>query len=362
MRKLLLLLLLLLLPLAAQADVLGVPVPEGETALDLTGLTKVDSRVSTLISDLKAHPEIEIVDLTGVNLSLKNKANLAKTFPEIHFVWTVTLKNAVISSEDTVMDLDTPKGEAKLSEIALALDALPNIRQVLMYKYRPSLSGMASYLLDAYPEVDFGWTLNWLICDGRRVYLRSDATAFSTLKGRKDPRYTADQIWQRLQYFPDLLAIDVGHNNVSDLSFLTHFPNLKRLIVIDSKVPVTDLSPLAELYELEYLELFMQGITDLTPLANHTKLLDLNLATNDVTDLSPLYSCVNLQRLWISSNPNLTVEEIEEFQRHVPGCQVVYTLPKGDETGGGWREHPRYEILVKSFEDNVYYPFDDSIE
>ena len=363
MRKLLLVLCLLLLPvLWASADVLGVPVPEGQTTLDLTSLTKVDSRVSTLIKELKAHPEVETVDLTGVSLSLKNKATLAKTFPEIHFVWTVTLKNAVISSEDTVMDLDTPKGEAKLSEIAQALEALPNIEQVLMYKYRPSLNGMADYLLKKFPDVDFGWTLDWLICDGRRVRLRSDATAFSTLKGRKDPRYTAEQIWQRLQYFPDIVAIDVGHNNVSDLSFLTNFPGLRRLIVIDSKKPVTDLSPLAELYELEYLELFMQGITDLSPLANHTKLLDLNLATNDVTDLSPLYSCVNLQRLWISSNPNLTVEEIEEFQRHVPGCQVVYTLPKGDETGGGWREHPHYDILVKSFEDNVYYPFEDSIE
>lgn len=363
MRKLLLtLLLMLLLPLFASADVLGVAVPEGADTLDLTGLTKVDSRVNTLISDLQSHPEVKTVDLTGVNLSTANKAKLVAAFPEVHFIWTVQLGNAIISSEDTVMDLDTPKGEAKLSQIAAALDALPNIEQVLMYKYRPSLNGMADYLLKPYPDVDFGWTLNWLICDGRRIYLRSDATAFSTGKGRQDPRYTSSQIWDRLQYFPDLLAIDVGHNNVSDLSFLANFPNLRRLICIDSRQPVTDISVLAQLPDLEYVELFMQGITDLTPLANHTKLLDLNLATNDVTDLSPLYSCVNLQRLWISSNPNLTVEEIEEFQRHVPGCQVIHTLPKGDETGGGWREHPHYEVLIQSFEDNTYYPFDDSIE
>lgn len=363
MRKLLLLLtLLLLLPLTAVADVLGVEVPQGATTLDLTGLKKADSKIKTLISDLEAHPEITEVDLTGVDLSTANKAKLVNAFPQVHFIWTVKLGNAVISSEDTVMDLDTPKGESKLSQIAQALDALPNIEQVLMYKYRPSLNGMADYLLNKYPDVKFGWTLDWLICNGRRVRLRSDATAFSTLKGRKDPRYTADQIWERLQYFPDIVAIDVGHNNVSDLSFLANFPKLRRLIVIDSKQPVTDISVLAELPDLEYVELFMQDITDLTPLANHEKLLDLNLATNNVTDLSPLYTCPNLKRLWISSNPNLTLEEIEEFQRHVPGCQVVYDLPKGDETGGGWREHPHYEVIVQSFEDNVYYPFEDSIE
>ena len=66
--------------------------------------------------------------------------------------------------------------------------------------------------------------------------------------------------------------------------------------------------------------------------------------------------------MWISSNPNLTLEEIEEFQRHVPGCQVVYDIRKGDETGGGWREHPHYDVIKKSFQDNVYYPFHDSIE
>lgn len=364
MRKLIaLLLILVLLPvLPVQADVLGVEVKEGQTTLDLSGMKNVDGRVKTLINELKQHPQLTQVDLTGAALSTKNQATLAQTFPNIHFVWTVKLGNAVISSEDTVMDLDTPKGEVKLSQIAQALDALPNIERVIMTKYRYSPAGVTEYLLTPYPDVTFEWVLDWYICSGRRVKLRYDATAFSTGKGRQDPRYTAKQIWERLQYFPDLVAIDVGHNNVSDLSFLSNFPGLKRLICIDSLRPVTDISVLADLKELEYIELFMQNITDLSPLADHTKLLDLNLATNNVTDLSPLYSCVNLQRLWISSNPNLTLEEIEEFQRQVPGCQVVYTLRKGDETGGGWREHPHYDVIYKSFQDNVYYPFEDSIE
>lgn len=357
MRRLLVLLLLLLtLPFAASADVLGVEVPEGTTSLDLTGMTKVDSRVKTLISDLNAHPEIKTVDLTDVNISTANKGKLVAACPEVHFIWTVKLGNAVISSEDTVMDLDTPRGEAKLSQIAAALDALPNIERVIMNKYRPSLNGMTDYLVNKYPEVWFDWTLRWNICDGRTVYLRSDATAFSTMKGRQDPRYTSKQIWNYLQYFPYLEAIDVGHNNVSDLSFLTNYPNLKRLICIDSKKRVTDISPLAELYELEYIELFMQDITDISALANHTKLLDLNLCHNNITDLSPLYSCTSLERLHISYNPNLTAEEVAKLQEKLPNC--VIETETYESTGAGWREHPRYFILVKSFEDNTYYPFE----
>lgn len=357
MRKLLLVLLILLLSLAAaQADVLGVAVSEGQTTLDLTKIKSVDSNVDALIRELGAYPEITTVDLTGVNLSTQNKGKLVKAFPEVHFIWTVKLGNATISSEDTVMDLDTPYGEVKLSQIAAALDALPNIERVIMNKYRPSATGIANYLLNKYPDVWFDWTLQWYICYGRTIYLRSDATAFSTGKGRQDPRYTSKQIWERLQYFPKLLAIDVGHNNVSDLSFLTNFPNLKRLICADSKKKVTDISPLAELYELEYIEMFMQNITDLSPLANHTKLLDLNVCHNNITDLSPLYSCTSLERLHISYNPGLTQEEVDKLQAVLPNC--VIETKTYQSTEAGWREHPRYFIMVKSFEDNVYYPFE----
>ncbi len=359
MRRLLtLFLLLLLLPLTALADVLGVAVPEDATTLDLTKVTKVDSRIQTLISDLRQHPEITRVDLTGVNISTANKGKLVAECPDVHFVWTVKLGNAVISSEDTVMDLDTPRGEVKLSQIGAALDALPNIERVIMHKYRPSLNGMVDYLIHKYPEVWFDWTLRWNICDGRTVYLPSTATAFSTAKGRQEPRYTARQIWERLQYFPHLLAIDVGHNNVTDLSFLANYPQLRRLICIDSRQHVTDISVLAQLPDLEYIELFMQDITDISALANHTRLLDLNLCHNNITDLSPLYSCTNLQRLWISYNPNLTEEEVAELQRRLPNC--VIETESYESTGAGWREHDRYFVLIKSFEENTYYPFAES--
>lgn len=356
MRKLLILLtLLLLLPLTASADVLGVEVGPEDARVDLTGVKDMAKNVNTLIRDLEANPQVTEVDLMNVKLDVKYMGQLVKACPNVHFHWKVKVADGYFTCEDQVMDLDALHDTAKLSQIAAALDALPNIQEVLMYKYRPSLNGMRDYLLSKYPDVRFGWTLDWLICNGRRVRLRSDATAFSTAKGRQDPRYTAQQIWDRLQFFPELLAIDVGHNNVTDLSFLTNFPGLKRLICIDSKVPVTDLTPLTELYELEYIELFMQDITDISPLANHEKLLDLNLCHNNITDLSPLYSCTSLERLWISYNPNLKQEEIDKLQAALPNCHIEAETYQS--TGAGWREHERYDIMYYSFQDNTYYPF-----
>ncbi len=356
MRKLLILLVLLCLPIVtASADILGVEVPAGATSVDLTGKKAVSAK--TLLANLKQYPSITTVDLTGVKVDPKEKRTLVQSRPDVTFLWTVELGGLTFSTGDTVMNLDATAQKIKPYDLSMALHALPTVEKVIMYGHPITVEDAEKYLFTQFPAVDFDWTMHWRICAGSEHDLRDDATAFTTAKGRQDPRLTAKQVWQRLQYLPDLLAIDVGHNNVSDLSFLTNYPNLRRLICIDSKKPVTDISPLAELMDLEYVELFMQGITDLTPLANHTRLLDLNLCHNKITDLTPLYSCVNLERLWISRNPGLTVEEIERFQQALPNCQVEYK--EYQSTGAGWREHPRYFVMIKSFEDKTYYPFEE---
>ena len=194
--------------------------------------------------------------------------------------------------------------------------------------------------------------------------IRPGMTAFSTLKGRQEPRYTTEDVAGPLtEYCPDLLALDLGHNDVSDLSFLKAWPKLRRLIIVDSKTPVTDISALAELDDLEYVELFMQNITDISALAGKTRLIDLNLAHNDIADLTPLYSCTGLKRLWISYNRRLTKEQIDAFQAAMPECRVV--TGEWSSTGRGWRETaqgrvPHYDILMKSFESGEYIPFEDS--
>ena len=194
--------------------------------------------------------------------------------------------------------------------------------------------------------------------------IRPGMTAFSTLKGRQEPRYTSEEVAEPLTALcPGLLALDLGHNDVSDLSFLRAWPGLRRLIVVDSKTPITDISPLADLDDLEYVELFMQNITDVSALAGKTRLLDLNLAHNDIADLTPLHSCVNLKRLWISYNHRLSQEQLDAFHAAVPDCQIV--TGEWNSTGRGWRETaqgpvPHYRILMDSFRSGEYIPFAES--
>lgn len=341
MRKALILLVLLLTAFTACA--------EGAT-VDFTDRVEIRDRdVKAFLEELAAYPAGTRVELTGVKISPVAQGQLVDARPDLDFHWEVVFNGQKVDSDTVHLDLDKLERKVGVKTLIAALKAMPKLNQVTMYNYRYSVKEMET-VLAAYPHITFDWTVR--VGD---YLVRTDATAFSTLKGRQDPRYTAKQL-EPLKYCTKLEALDFGHNNVYDLSFLSYWPHLKRLIIIDSKKPVTDLTPLAELHELEYVELFMQDITDLTPLSNKPNLLDLNLCHNNVTDLTPLYTNTKLERLWISYNKNLTEEEVAAFKAAVPGCQVETV--EYQSTGAGWREHPRYFIMAESFKTRMYVPFD----
>lgn len=340
-KKLLLILLLLLMACPALAEQPG--------TVDMTGLGEVRDRdVSALIQQLE---NASFCDLQGVKVSPKTMLALKESCPQVDFHWLVALgKNEPVDSHITDLNLDELPRRVAYTQLREALGCFAGLEHVTMYNYRYTIKEMETLMAEN-PGVTFDWSIklnNYLI--------RTDTTAFSTAKGRQDPRYTAKQINAALQHCPDLLALDLGHNNVSDLSFLTQWPKLRRLIIVDSRTPITDIAPLAGLEDLEYVELFMQKITDLSPLEGKTKLLDLNLCHNDITDLTPLYSCVNLERLHISYNPRLTDEEVAALQAALPHC--VIETETYQSTEAGWRTHPRYFIMKESFDTRTYIPFE----
>ncbi len=331
-----------------------IEIPEDAESVDLNDLRYLSERdIPQLTEILNAHSSLRSCDMSKITMSARMAASLAEGCPGITFHLVPTVNKTKIDNQLELLDLDGMNLSRKVSLVTLQqlLTCMPNLKEVNMVDARHEVSDMEA-LFAAFPQVTFHWTVR---CN--RMTFQPGATAYSTLKGRQEPRYTAEDMAPVIHWCPDLLALDVGHNNVSDLSFLSAWPNLRRLIVVDSKVPVTDLSPLADLKDLEYVELFMQNITDLSPLSGHTKLLDLNLCHNDITDLTPLYSCVNLERLWISCNNHLSQEEIDAFKAALPNCQVE--TESWQSTGAGWREHPRYFIMYESFTSGTYIPFEE---
>ncbi len=147
---------------------------------------------------------------------------------------------------------------------------------------------------------------------------------------------TVDISLEDLRHFTNLTRLDfggMGKHSISDLSPLAELKNLERLSITygggemgenKDTAKIGDISPIAELDKLEVLYLenikltdlsALDGldnlirlslgenlISDLTPISNLPNLIDLSIYDNKITDLSPLSTLPKLQYLLIGQN------------------------------------------------------------
>ncbi|MCL1991190.1 MAG: leucine-rich repeat domain-containing protein [Defluviitaleaceae bacterium] len=88
--------------------------------------------------------------------------------------------------------------------------------------------------------------------------------------------------------------------SIASIQGIEHLSNIEVLELGHNQI--TDLSPLAGLTHLQHLQLFDNLITHLEPLSGLTNLTTLNLRDNQITDLSPLSQLTNLTYLDLSEN------------------------------------------------------------
>ena len=266
---------------------------------------------------------------------------------------TDTVKVKVLSTKGITVDLENGYANLNnvtvhsLEELLVILKTMPTVTKVDMFSSRLSNESM-DYLTENYPQIEFGWTIR--IGDHE---IRTDMTAFSTLHTPQEGlKYHTSEEFYGLKFCKNLEALDVGHNALTDISFLHYMPKMKVLILACNHI--TDLSVLSELKELEYIELFSNRFTDITPLAELTNLRDLNLCNNKISDLSALDNLTNLERFRLSMDDLLTNAQKAEFEEKHPNC---FTGWKGEPTEGKWRQHPHYDTIYRIFHTRVYEPF-----
>ena len=244
------------------------------------------------------------------------------------------------------------------------LKEFPNLKKVDMFATKIK-EEKVDLLREALPDVEFGWYLEMMYYH----FIRSDAEAYSTLHGIH-PKHPSRE-FALLKYCTNLKALDLGHNDLTDISFLSSMPHLKVLILGDNR-RMKNIEEVGKLEELEYLELFSCGITDISPLKNLRSLMDLNLCNNKVKDWRVLKEMTWLKRLWISgmctgvmTRSELTKAERQELQEALPDTEIVF---KGQPTDYGWREDPKtkekkphYKVVYEIFHTDTYIPFEDSV-
>jgi len=99
-----------------------------------------------------------------------------------------------------------------------------------------------------------------------------------------------------------LESLQMGGVVIDDLSAVSNMKNLISLTVFNGEQAL-DLTPLAQLTNLEALTLRNNQIVDISALSGLVKLRYLDLEGNQISDVTPLARLTVLNRLFLSGNP-----------------------------------------------------------
>ena len=339
------------LTLSHAVTLLGRQVETDVTELDLRGVEYSGQELPAL---LKPFTALQRVYLSQSVQPEATAALLRPDHPQTVFVYETEAFGRTV--ESTLTELDVSKTLfASPDEVKAELAHLPCLQKLVMCDCGLTNEQMEE-LLAAFPQVKFVWNIRL----GPHK-LRTDAVGFSTKNPTKytNPKYSDDyNKWiktvrrlrpgelEPLKYCTDLVALDVGHNFLTneDLEVFQYLPQLQVLILADNKI--TDISAFRYLKNLRYVELFMNRIPDMSPLVGLEHLTDINVANTHLEDVTPLTRLTHAKRLWFSMN-GLTTEQNLAVVNALPDCVCNYTTR--DETSEGWREGETYQWMRSFF-------------
>lgn len=127
-----------------------------------------------------------------------------------------------------------------------------------------------------------------------------------------------------------LTTLNASGRDIEDLTGLELVTNLEELGLSDNQI--TELSPLADLHNLRWLNLIRnRPIVDVLPLANLRNLTWLKLSNNSIVDITPLKTLTMLENLSIRSNRISDISALVDMkyliELDVSGNEVVDVSP-----------------------------------
>ena len=327
-----------------EAALPGGRVADDVQELDLSAAT--DDEVPDICAALALLPELRTINLAGEGdvtaLSFESLDAIAAAAPEAELNCRFELfgQTADWTTEELRYDHSLLGDEC----IDAFRAALPYLRALHLLRLEEcgieDHDAMAALRAD-FPEKNVVWSVNI----GGYPCMTDTTRVNAALILRDDNTYL-------LQYMPDVLYLDIGHNaKLTNIEFARYFPKLQ--VVILTLTNIADLSPLEDCKDLEFLECHSCQISDLSPLADKDKLEYLNIANlPNLTDLSPLYGLKNLKivRICGSTWMHITKEQVEELKVQLPDT-FVSDYGGDPNSSGSWRFNPngglteRYQLL-----------------
>ena len=333
-----------------------VSLPDG-TVLD-TDAKKADlskmagNEICAAADILRYLPNLSSIELgeERSNLSWEDIGYLQQTCPKAKCKFMFTLYGKTFDLQNTQINLShipVNDGGAAVKEV---MAYMPRLTYVDMDTCGVSNEDMAS-IRDSYPDIKVVWRI-WF-GDKMLYSVRTDVERILASKSSVGG-FVTQISGADLKYCTEVKYLDLGHNPpLTDISFVEYMPELE--VAILAMDGWSDASPLASCPKLEYLEMQTTECTDLSPLAGLENLRHLNVAgIPSLRDISPLYKLTGLERLYIGSNNMVPWEQVEEMQKAAPNCEIN-TSVYDDPTGEKWRYNGqgtwnyRYYVLRKQF-------------
>ena len=290
-------------------------------------------------------PLLRSVDLTGCTAPVADRLAFVEGHPDISAGWTVTVEGMEVEWNTEFIDLNN-YSIADVSALEAAFAELPKLTQVDMCD-----TNLSYEQLDALNQKFETIRVVWKVYFGN-YYLRTDAQYFIAAAWGDNKVYLTDDDIDCWKYCTDLRGLDIGHMNITDLSFLQYMPHMTYLII--AECPITDISPLAQLKELRYLEMFQTKVSDISPLLECPALKALNLAYMNVKQdnaWSVLPQLTNLDLLWYPSVP-LSGAQRRQLAEALPNT-TLFLYDGCEPSGGIWRYNSYYYEMRDFFE--MYY-------
>ncbi len=314
-------------------ELMGEIYSSGEKKLSFAGQS-VDPDVLASVAD--QFTGVEEMDLTGCGLSLAELVRIQEVYPGAVLLSEMELHGLKFTTLAEELDFSGIQ-MASFEEIEQAVRVMPNLKKVIM-----SDCGFSNEQMDElnrrHEDVMFVWTVYFSVYS-----LRTDALGFCASDlpqyGYVAPRLRNKDL-EPLKYCTELTALDLGHMDYDDLSFLKDMHKLEYLILVDARF--TDISVIGQMKNLKYLEIFKNEIHDLSPLLECKNLRHLNVGFVRGFDYTPLTQMTWLERLWY---PGHTLEDAQRqaIVDALPNTEVY--MPRYDpdgSTGGKWREADIY--------------------
>ena len=319
-------------------NIYGKKVLENDTVLDLSDV-QIDDK---LVSNLSLLTNLKEINLHNQTLSNDEQILLKQTYPNIKFQWMVDVLGEQVDCNIETLDLNH-KQISDIEGFKKTLTLLPNLKKLDM-SYTNLSNEELGDLRVQFPNIRIDWVVHL-----SKWSVRTDAVAFSVLVTQYDYRRMTTEDIQVLKYCTELQALDLGHQAIQDITVLGEYlPNLRVLILADNRIK--DISPIANMKHLHYLELFMNDITDATPLAECKELVDLNISFNyRFSDITGILELPLLERLWLVSD-RIPAQSYNLIRQTYPNVKLVTT--GSGSTESGWRTHERYFAMIDMYRNN----------